>query len=155
MADFTKYGDKTPRVVIYKSESQKLHQAFNVKTGENVKNGNPVVINSDGTISAFKAASKITTLIGIAVTDSINPAYKESRNAGPIEVTVAVNGYMVLNAVAKEVMDAGPIKPSGVMDSTGRFTQFEKVAPDSTEPVSFIALNPATEAGELIQVLVK
>lgn len=27
----TLFGEKTPRAVIYKSESHKLHQAFNVK----------------------------------------------------------------------------------------------------------------------------
>lgn len=31
----TLFGEKTPRAVIYKSESHKLHQAFCVKDGEN------------------------------------------------------------------------------------------------------------------------
>lgn len=153
MADFTKFGDGTPRVVIYKSESQKLHQAFTVKAGEKIEQGNPVVINTDGTIQAFKADSKMSNYIGIAVTDNINPAYKENRGAGPVEVTVAVIGYAVVNGVAKAAMNAGPVKPTGAMDTTKRFTEYDAVGADSTDPVHFIAINKATDAGELIQIL--
>lgn len=35
-------GEKTPRVVIYKSESHKLHEAFCVKTGNKIIKGMPV-----------------------------------------------------------------------------------------------------------------
>lgn len=150
MSDFTKWGDKTPRAVVYKSESHKLHQAFNVKAGETIVAGSPVCIEADGTISAFKVANKVS-YIGIAITDSVNPAYKESRNAGPIEVTVAVTGYIVVNAVAKAALNAGVVTPTGVLDSTKRFAEYETVA-DATS-AQFIALNQATEAGELIQVL--
>lgn len=48
MADFTKFGGTTPRVVIYKSESHKLHQAFPVKDSVKIYAGNPVAITTDG-----------------------------------------------------------------------------------------------------------
>ena len=32
----TLFGERTPRAVIYRSESHKLHQAFNVKAGEKI-----------------------------------------------------------------------------------------------------------------------
>ena len=38
----TLFGERTPRAVIYKSESHKLHQAFNVKAGEKIVQGMPV-----------------------------------------------------------------------------------------------------------------
>ena len=50
MADFTKFGGTTPRVVIYKSESHKLHQAFPVKDFCKDLCWNPVAITTDGTI---------------------------------------------------------------------------------------------------------
>ena len=50
MADFTKFGGTTPRVVIYKSESHKLHQAFPVKASVKIYARNPVAITIDGTI---------------------------------------------------------------------------------------------------------
>lgn len=152
MADFTKFGDKTPRVVIYKSESHKLHQAFSVKADTVILAGNPVAITADGTIELLGAANT-KNYLGIAVTDNVNPAYKESRNAGPVEVTVAVQGYMVINAVSEAALDAGPVKVGSGMDDTKRFTKFQAAAEGDT--VNFISLNKATEAGEMIQVLCK
>lgn len=35
----TLFGERTPRAVIYKSESHKLHQAFNVKAGRENRTG--------------------------------------------------------------------------------------------------------------------
>lgn len=152
MADFTKFGDNSPRVVIYKSESHKLHQAFAVKAETTVLAGNPVAITADGTIELLTAAN-VKNYLGIAVTDNVNPAYKESRNAGPVEVTVAVQGYIVLNAVAEAALDAGPVEVGTGMDDTKRFTKFKTATADTQ--VNFISLNKATEAGEMIQVLCK
>lgn len=61
MADFTKFGGTTPRVVIYKSESQKLHQAFPVKASVKIYAGNPVAITTDGTIELLTRITKLTT----------------------------------------------------------------------------------------------
>ena len=44
----TLFGEKTPRAVIYKSESHKLHQAFCVKDGETTQS-----INSTGLIGVL------------------------------------------------------------------------------------------------------
>lgn len=152
MADFTKWGDRTSRVVVYKSESQKLHQAFNVKAGEQIYAGNPVCIHTDGTITKFTVANA-KNYVGIAITDSINSAYKESRNAGPIEVTVAVVGYAIVNGTSKGALSAGVVEPDGTMDSTKRFSNYQTMGTSGES--HFIALNEAAEAGELIQVLCK
>lgn len=42
MADLHKVGSRTPQAVIYKSESHKLHQAFPVKKGDTIVQGQPV-----------------------------------------------------------------------------------------------------------------
>lgn len=158
MADFTKFGGTTPRVVIYKSESHKLHQAFPVKASAKIYAGNPVAITTDGTIELLTKDNEANYL-GIAVTDNINPAYKESANAGPVEVTVAVQGFMIINAISEAALNAGPVEIGTGMDATNHFTKFKTFtqagANDATRPVNFISLTKASAKDELIQVLCK
>ena len=158
MADFTKFGGTTPRVVIYKSESHKLHQAFPVKASVKIYAGNPVAITIDGTIELLTKGNEANYL-GIAVTDNINPAYKESANAGPVEVTVAVQGFMIINAISEAALNAGPVEIDTGMDDTNHFTRFktftQAAAASATRPVNFISLTKASAKDELIQVLCK
>lgn len=157
MADFTKFGGTTPRVVIYKSESHKLHQAFPVKASVKIYAGNPVAITADGTIELLTKDNEANYL-GIAVTDNNNPAYKESANAGPVEVTVAVQGFMIINAISAEAaLNAGPVEIGTGMDATNHFTKFKTFtqADAATRPVNFISLTKASAKDELIQVLCK
>jgi hypothetical protein len=158
MADFTKFGGTTPRVVIYKSESHKLHQAFPVKASVRIYAGNPVAITPEGTIELLTKANEANYL-GIAVTDNINPAYKESANAGSVEVTVAVQGFMIINAISEAALDAGPVEIDTGMDATNHFTKFKTFtqagADAATCPVNFISLTKASAKDELIQVLCK
>lgn len=159
MADFTKFGGTTPRVVIYKSESHKLHQAFPVKASVKIYAGNPVAITADGTIELLTKDNEANYL-GIAVTDNNNPAYKESANAGPVEVTVAVQGFMIINAISAEAaLNAGPVEIDTGMDATNHFTKFKTFtqagADAATRPVNFISLTKASAKDELIQVLCK
>lgn len=160
MADFTKFGGTTPRVVIYKSESHKLHQAFPVKASVKIYAGNPVAITAEGTIELLTKSNE-TNYLGIAVTDSINPAYKESANAGAnadlVEVTVAVQGFMIINAISEADLDAGPVEIGTGMDSHFHFTKFQTFTQDAaaTRPVNFISLTKASAKDELIQVLCK
>ena len=158
MADFTKFGGTTPRVVIYKSESHKLHQAFPVKASVKIYAGNPVAITTDGTIELLTKANEANYL-GIAVTDNNNPAYKESANAGPVEVTVAVQGFMIINAISEAALNACPVEIGTGMDGTNHFTKFKTFTQDgadaATRPVNFISLTKASAKDELIQVLCK
>lgn len=155
MADFTKFGGTTPRVAIYKSESHKLHQAFLVKASVKIYAGNPVAITADGTIELLTKDNEANYL-GIAVTDNNNPAYKESANADPVEVTVAVQGFMIINAISEGVLNAGPVEIGTGMDATNHFTKFKTFtqADAATRPVNFISLTKASK-DELIQVLCK
>lgn len=161
MADFTKFRGTTPRVVIYKSESHKLHQAFPVnpvKAPVKIHAGNPVAITADGTIELLTTDNEANYL-GIAVTDNINPAYKESANAGSVEVTVAVQGFMIINAISETALSAGPVEIGTGMDDTNHFTKFKTFTPAgaaaATRPVNFISLTKASAKDELIQVLCK
>lgn len=144
----TLFGKRTPRAVIYKSESHKLHQAFNVKAGEKIVQGMPVALNEDGLI--YPCTNPSTQVyLGVAVTDNVNPAYQPQRNF-PVEVTVAVEGYMICNWVSNGIIEAGYVTPDGKL-LNDRFVKANNQ--DASTP--FIALNPAEEANEVIQVLIK
>ena len=152
MADFRKVGYNIPRAAIFKSESHKLHQAFPVKEGESVIQGQPVVLNTDGTIQGFKSTDAVKNIIGWAATDSINPAYKESKQHGPIEVTVMVRGYAIIWGVSKNALTTGPVKPTGLKDAENIYAEYE--ADSATAAPIAYNLTPAAEAGDLVQILV-
>lgn len=141
-------GEKTPRVVIYKSESHKLHEAFCVKNGENIIKGMPVAINDAGEIIPYTAATG-QVYLGIAVTDNKNPAYQGQRNF-PVEVTVMVEAYATCNYVSDAALKPGYVKPTGQVKS-GHFVEVTK----STDPTNFIAITEATNANEVVRVLVR
>lgn len=146
----TLHGEITPKAVIYKSESHKLHQAFSVKEGEVIVQGMPVAIGEDGLIEQFVPGSDGSQVyLGYAVTDNINPAYQPQRNF-PVEVTVAVQGYSILNWVASEELTCGYINPiKGLLHN--RFVKAES----STVETNFIAISPADEVNDIIQVLIR
>ena len=108
----TLVGQKTPRAVIYKSESHKLHQAFCVKSATKIVKGQPVKLEADGTISPYTGTG---VYLGIAVTDNVNPAYQAQRNS-PVEVTVMVEGFAIVNWVAAaDSTPAGYLTPGSTL----------------------------------------
>ena len=136
-------GVKTPQAVIYKSESHKLHQAFVVKEGDTIIQGQPVMLNNDGTISPYIGTG---IYLGIAITDSVYPAYPGN------EVTVMVEGFAVVYGVASAALTAGYVNPAAP-DQDSLYVKYANTA--SSAASNFIALNAADAAGDLVQVLVK
>lgn len=150
----TLYGQKTPKVVIYKHESHKLHQAFNVADGVTIVHGMPVALDSTGKLIAYTGATG-QVYLGVAVTDSTTPAYAAQYNY-PVEVTVAVEGYMICYWAATAAITPGYVKPAG--------TLFNNRYPNCSNTTSgaesqFIALAPASApsggVSELVPVLVR
>lgn len=144
---FTKMGNATPKVAIYKSESYKLHQAFVVATGETILPGFPVGLNADGKIFHWKGTG---TYLGIATT--LVDTYGE--------VTVMVQGYAIVTGLSGAALDAGYVKPgepyTGKTDYVS-YTQSTQVVGEATVALKsdFIALDAATAAGQAIQILVR
>ena len=134
----TLFGGKTPRVKIYKSESHKLHQAFTVAEGSTISEGMPVAIDTDGNIIPYTGTG---IYIGIAVTNNTNQAYKGQKDF-PVEVTVAVRGYMVVNWTAAASITPGYVKMNA-----------SNAAETSSDATNFVALAPAG-TGEIVPVLV-
>ena len=150
----TLYGQKTPKVVIYKHESHKLHQAFNVADGVTVVQGMPVALDSTGKLIAYTGASG-QVYLGVAVTDSVTPAYAGQRGY-PVEVTVAVEGYMICYWAASAAITPGYVKPAGTL-----FNNRYPICANTTSGAesTFIALAPASApangVSELVPVLVR
>lgn len=110
----------------------------------------PVALDTEGNIEPYiPGGDGSQVYLGIAVTDNINPAYQVQRNF-PVEVTVAVEAFMVVNWVAKKAMECGYVKPTDTL-LIDRFITAE-ISDDETK---FISIVPADEANDIIQVLVR
>ena len=150
MADLHKVGGRTPQAVIYKSESHKLHQAFPVKDGDTIVQGQPVKLNTDGTISPYTGAEG-EVYLGIAVNYSKYPAYPAT--AAGVEVTVMMEGFAVIHGIAKdEITKTGYVRTTGTLDASGTYPNFSPS--QSGAETKFIAINMA-EVDDLVQILVK
>ena len=143
-----KLGYETPRVKIYKSESHKLNEAFPFKKETIITQGMPVKLATDGTVEPYLNEGNAVYL-GIAHTDSINPAYHPQRNF-PGEVTVMVEGFAIVHGIAKNA-----ITEPGYVEVTADIydNRFVGYSP-ATAKTKFIALHPA-EVGEVVKILVR
>ena len=149
MADLHKVGGRTPQAVIYKSESHKLHQALPVKDGDTIVQGQPVKLNTDGTISPYTGATG-EVYLGIAVNYSKYPAYPAT--AAGVEVTVMMEGFAVIHGIAKDEITTTYVQTDGTLDDSGTYPNFSPSA--SNAETKFIAINVA-EVDDLVQILVK
>lgn len=149
MADLHKVGGRTPQAVIYKSESHKLHQAFPVKDGDTIVQGQPVKLNTDGTISPYTGAEG-EVYLGIAVNYSKYPAYPAT--AAGVEVTVMMEGFAVIHGIAAKITKTGYVQTDGTLDASGTYPNFSPST--NNAETKFIAINEA-EVDDLVQILVK
>lgn len=142
-------GSPTPQTVIFKSESHKLHQAFPVAKDSGVTKtivpGQPVKLNEDGTIEGYFGTG---VYLGIAVTSSDNAPYPEGALGK--EVTVMVEAFAVVYGVSSASVKAGYVSPEKVEKDSQYVTYKE-----SSTPTDFIAISTASEAKELVQVIIK
>ena len=140
-------GAATPRVPIYKSESYKLHQAFEPAADQTILPGYAVGLDATGKIFPWKG---IGTYLGIATTKT--NAYGE--------ITVMVQGYAIIHGVSAGELTAGFVKPgdpyTGKTDYLSYSQSTQVVGADTVAlPSDFILLTPATAAGQVVPILVK
>lgn len=148
----TAVGSKTKQTVIYKSESHKLHQAFPVKKGEVILQGQPVQLNIDGTIQAYFGTG---IYLGIAVTDTQYPAYPVGEKIP--EVTVMVEAFAIVYGVAGGKMSCGAVLPNKLGEDSIYVTYILDNDVDSTTKANpkFVNLNTAAATNDLIAVMVR
>ena len=144
----TLMGEQTPKVVIFKSESHKLCEAFNVAEGKTIIKGMAVALDEDGNITNFTGAEG-EVYLGIAITDNVNPAYRAQRNF-PVEVTVMVEAFAVVHKVSNGEVKPGYVKPTGTVINK----MYEEVAQSTTE-TKFISIDAADDANQILRVLVR
>ena len=144
----TLMGEQTPKVVIFKSESHKLCEAFNVAEGKTIINGMLVALNEDGNITPYTGAEG-EVYLGVAITDNVNPAYRAQRNF-PVEVTVMVEAFAVVHKVSSAAVNPGFVKPTGQVINN----MYEEVA-QSVEETKFISIDAADAKGQILRVLVR
>lgn len=144
----TLMGEQTPKVVIFKSESHKLCEAFNVAEGKTIIKGMAVALNEDGNITPFTGAEG-EVYLGIAITDNVNPAYRAQRDF-PVEVTVMVEAFAVVHKVSNGEVKPGYVKPTGTVINK----MYEEVAQSITE-TKFISIDAADAANQILRVLVR
>lgn len=149
MADLHKVGGRTPQAVIYKSESHKLHQAFPVKDGDTIVQGQPVKLNNDGTISPYTGGEG-EVYLGIAVNYSKYPAYPAT--VAGVEVTVMMEGFAIIHGIAKDNITTTYVQTDGTLDDSGTYLKF--LPSGSGAETKFIAINRA-DIDDLVQILVK
>lgn len=150
MADLHKVGGRITQGAIYKSESHKLHQAFPVKDGDTLVQGQPVKLNTDGTISPYTGVEG-EVYLGIAVNYSKYPTYPAME--AWVEVTVMMEGFAVIHGIAKaKITTTGYVQTDGTMDASGTYPNFSPSV--SGAETKFIAINVA-EVDDLVQILVK
>ena len=144
----TLMGEQTPKVVIFKSESHKLCEAFNVAEGKTIIKGMAVALDEDGNITHFTGAEG-EVYLGIAITDNVNPAYRAQRNF-PVEVTVMVEAFAVVHKVSNGEVKPGYVKPTGTVINK----MYEEVA-QSVNETKFICIDAADAKGQILRVLVR
>lgn len=144
----TLMGEQTPKVVIFKSESHKLCEAFNVAEGKTIIKGMAVALNEDGNITPFTGAEG-EVYLGIAITDNVNPAYRAQRDF-PVEVTVMVEAFAVVHKVSNGEVKPGYVKPTGTVINK----MYEEVA-QSINETKFISIDAADDANQILRVLVR
>lgn len=150
----TAVGSKTKQTVIYKSESHKLQQTFPVKKDEVILQGQPVQLNTDGTIQAYFDTST-GIYLGIAVTDTQYPAYPVGKKIP--EVTVMVEAFAIVYGVAGEEMSiCGAVLPHE-LDKDSIYVTYilDKEASTTKTNPKFVNLNTAAAAKDLIAVMVR
>lgn len=144
----TLMGERTPRALIFKSESHKLNQAFTVKEGEKIYQGMPVQLESDGSIAPY-LGEEGSIYLGVAHTDNIAPAYQAQRGY-PVEVTVMVEGFVIVQGFpAEDRTICGFVNPTKDIVAPG-FVKYEA----SDDETKFINITPAN-AGEVMQILIR
>ena len=144
----TTFGEKTLNIV-YKKEAQKLHEAFQVASGETIHEGELVKLNTNGEIVPAATGNQLE-VIGFCIT------HKKEFNA-PVsvveELSVAMRGYATVKGSAKEDgLTPGPVMYAG-WDAANNRPMFSFNSVDETNIIGW-----ALEAGDMydeIRVVIK
>lgn len=143
-------GNKTKTIFLKGIENHKLHHEFEVAEGEEVKVGQPVVLEDDGTVKAAAEDEKALNVIG----------YSIHEGGGGELVTVGMKAFAIVWAMPNDPLDAGPVAYEGMNEEDATYNSFKEPTPTTegdvtlTDTVIGWALDKAEAADELIRVAV-
>ena len=104
------FGEKSGRGVMYKRECKKLDEGLCVKEKKVIDEGMGVGLDRDGNMEGYMGGGDGREVyVGIGVSEKIKGGYEGERNLG-VEVSVGVEGLMVVKWVGKEGMECGYVK---------------------------------------------
>lgn len=145
---FTQFGEKPKTIFLKGIENHKLHQEFEVGTGATVKVGQPVVLNTDGTVKAATANNKNYEIIGYSI---------HNGKAGSF-VTIGMKAFTIVYASPSAACDAGPVKYLGMNSGVEDGIYNDVEALDSTaqdfDPTELVgwALDQSTTGDDIIRL---
>jgi len=140
----TQFGEKTKSVFLKGVESNKIHQEFEVKAGSSVIKGQPLVLNTDGTVLPAAAGAKSFTVIGYAL---------HTRATGEL-VTVAMKAYAIVWGQSLGALNAGPVKVGAAPTDT-TYGGYVATADAAGADVVGFALDAAAAADELVRIAIQ
>lgn len=141
MTAITQFGDKTKTIFLKGAEAHKLHHEFVVATGQTIKKGNLVTLNTDGEVVLAADGAKSHLVIGHSV---------HNGAAGEF-VTVAMKAYAIVFASPNGALNAGPVAYNGTNDEDTDYNSFQAPVVDADDIVGW-ALDKAEAADEIIRV---
>lgn len=140
----TQLGSNSKTIFLKGPESHKLHHQFEVATGQSVKKGQPVILNTDGTVQVAAANQVAKNVIGVTIHDG---------GAGDL-VTVAMKAYTIVWGTSAAALNAGPVKYVGVNGTDGDYMNYAAAdaAADAYSDVVGWALDQSAAADELVRI---
>lgn len=141
-------GGTTKLVFEHDPEAHKLHVEFQVASGQSVRIGDPVILNTNGTIQGAGTAAAKYTILGVSIHDAA---------AGEL-ATVAVRGYcQVWAEAAAASLNAGPVQ-LGAWNATTLRREYAAAAgaDDAAKSVVSVGFNvtQAVADGDPIKVII-
>ncbi len=123
------FGTDT-NTIVFKSESHKLFEEFEVTSGQEVKKGQPVVIAGDGEVQAAGTSSTQQQIIGFSMHDG---------DAGEL-VTVMMKAYAILFVECEtDALAAGPVRigSSAVYNATTGYVLIDDATVSDTNQIGW------------------
>lgn len=156
----TKFGEVTKTLFLKGIEMHKLHHEFEVGEGSVVKKGQPVVLNSDGTVKPAAVKEPRRNIIGYSIHNGEEEEY----------VTVGMKAFGIVWATPKAPLEAGPVAydgmapviPATTPPTTTMYSSFVAASTFVTDPDTANveddmvgwALDEAVSANDLIRVAI-
>lgn len=138
-----KFGGPVGKTIYLKgAEAHKLHQAFTVATGAEVRNGQPVKLDEDGEVMPAASEELRENIIGYSIHDG-----KEGER-----VTIVVKAFAIIYCKSLDAFNAGKVSYGG--QNTTDPVYMNVASSDIVGTYIGWAIDKATAANQVVRVMV-